>query len=97
MQILSLCHEITNCVTSVFSLKQISHDQTSKVSNFKDEKGEHALTGTELLTSEGAAKTAEAVMSNGEKLERRRGLERGGGGSENDEEEVGLSSGTQNR
>ena len=33
-------------------------------------------------------------MSNGEKVERRRGLERGGGGSENDEEEVGLSSGS---
>ncbi|KAL0815746.1 hypothetical protein Bca101_072190 [Brassica carinata] len=33
-------------------------------------------------------------MTNGEKLERRRGLERGGGGSENDEEEVGLSSGS---
>ena len=33
-------------------------------------------------------------MTDGEKLERRRGLERGGGGSENDEEEVGLSSGS---
>lgn len=47
-----------------------------------------ALTGTELLTPEGAAKTAEAV-TNGEKAERRRELERGGGS----EEEVGTRHG----